>query len=123
MLPDGKTLIAGGEADQLLNSIEIFDPSSGSFTTAASMTVPRSRHSAVELADGKVLLVGGENAGLLFFDLNYQSVGDNVSPNIVFSADSKTGFVSYAGSGVVLAFSSETGAVIERIVTGGRPHI
>ncbi len=114
-------LIAGGEADQPLSSIEIFDPSSKAFTAAPSMTVPRSKHAAIELADGKILLVGGENAGLLFFDVNYQSMSDNVSPNIVFSADSKTGFVAYAGSGVVLAFSAETGAVIKRIVTGGKP--
>ena len=121
MLPDGKVLIAGGEADQPLSSIEIFDPSSKAFTAAPSMTVPRSKHAAIELADGKILLAGGENAGLLFFDVNYQSTSDNVSPNIVFSADSKTGFVAYTGSGVVLAFSAETGAIIKKIVTGGNP--
>ena len=122
ILPDGKVLIAGGEADQPLSSIEIFDPSSEAFTTAPSMTAPRSKHAAVELADSTILLVGGAQAGLLFFDMNYQSTSDNVSPNIVFSADSKTGFVSYAGSGTVLAFSAETGAVIKRIVTGGKPE-
>ncbi|HTY62785.1 MAG TPA: kelch repeat-containing protein [Acidobacteriota bacterium] len=121
VLPDGKVLIAGGEADQPLSSIEIFDPSSKAFTTAVPMSVPRSRHAAVELADGKVLLVGGENASLLYFDVNYQIMTDNVSPNIVFSPDSKTGFVSYAGSGVVLAFSADTGAVVQRIATGGNP--
>ena len=121
ILPDGKVLIAGGEADQPLSSIEIFDPTSRTFTTAPSMTVPRSKHAAIELADSRILLVGGENAGLLFFDVNYQSVSDNVSPNIVFSADSSTGFVSYAGSGVVLAFSPETGAIVKKIVTGGKP--
>jgi hypothetical protein len=122
ILPDGKVLIAGGEADQPLSSIEIFDPSSKVFTAAPSMTVPRSKHAAVELADSTILLVGGAQAGLLFFDTNYQSAADNVSPNIVFSADSKTGFVAYAGSGTVLAFSAETGAVIKRIVTGGKPQ-
>ena len=121
ILPDGRVLIAGGEADQHLSSIEIFDLASGAFTTAAPMTVPRSGHVATELADGSILLVGGENAGLLSFDVNSQTPIDNISPNIVFSADSKTGFVPYAGSGVVLAFSAETGSVIRKIVTGGRP--
>ena len=121
VLPDGKVLIAGGEADQPLSTIEIFDPSSKAFTAAPSMTVPRSKHAAVDLADGKILLAGGENAGLLFFDVNFQSTTDNVSPNIVFSADSKTGFVAYTGSGVVLAFSAETGAIVKKIVTGGHP--
>jgi hypothetical protein len=122
ILPDGKVLIAGGEADQPLSSIEVFDPSSNAFTAGPSMTVPRSKHAAIELADNTILLVGGEQSGLLVFDTNYQSMSDNISPNIVFSADSKTGFVSYAGSGVVLAFSAETGAVIKRIVTGGKPE-
>ncbi len=122
ILPDGKALVAGGEADQPLSSMEIFDPSSKAFTAAPSMTVPRSKHAAVELADSTILLVGGAQAGLLFFDTNYQSTSDNVSPNIVFSADSKTGFVAYAGSGTVLAFSAENGAVIKRIVTGGKPE-
>jgi hypothetical protein len=122
ILPDGKVLVAGGEADQPLSSLEIYDPSSKAFAAAPSMMVPRSRHAAIELADSTILLVGGEQAGLLFFDINYQSTSDNVSPNIVFSADSKTGFVAYAGSGTVLAFSAETGAVIKRIVTGGKPE-
>ncbi len=122
ILPDGKALIAGGEADQPLSSIEIFDPSSKAFTAAPSMTAPRSKHAAVELADSTILLVGGAQAGLLSFDTNYQSTSDNVSPNIVFSADSKTGFVAFAGSGTVLVFSAETGAVIKRIVTGGKPE-
>ena len=120
-LPDGKVLIAGGEAVQPLSSMEVYDPSSGVFSVASPMSAPKSKHAATLLADGTVLLFGGANAPLLFFDVNYQSLVDNVSPNIVFSPDSKTGFVAYAGSGVVLAFSAETGAVIERIVTGGRP--
>ena len=120
-LPDGKVLIAGGEADQLLSTIEIYDPASGAFSLAAPMTSPRSRHAAVVLGDGKVLLAGGENKKLLSFDVNYQSVADNVSPDVVFSADSKTGFVPYTGSGVIVAFSTETGAVIRQIETGGKP--
>lgn len=120
-LPDGKVLIAGGESGQPLSAIEIFDPASGAFSTAASMSSPRSKHAAVILGDGKVLLAGGENRNLLSFDVNYQSVSDNVSPDIVFSADSKTGFVPYPGSGVVVAFSTETGEVIQQIATGGNP--
>ena len=122
MLPDGKVLIAGGQSDQHLDSLEVFDPSNGTFTALSSaMTVPRSMHSAVTLKDGRILLVGGENTDLLYVDINFQSAGDNIAPNLVFTPDSKIGFVPYTGSGVVVAFSSDTGAVIKKIVTGGHP--
>ncbi len=121
ILPDGKVLIAGGEADQILSSIEIYNPSTGAFSTASAMSVPRSKHAAVAIGDGRVLLAGGEKIRLLRFDTNYQSLGDDVSPNVLISPDSKTGFVSYSGSGTVLAFSTETGEEIKRIVTGGNP--
>ncbi len=121
-LPDGRILIAGGQSDQHHDSLEVFDPSTGIFAVLAStLSVPRAMHSAVALKDGRILFVGGENTALLNFDVNFQSSGDNVSPTVVFSPDSKIGFVPYTGSGVVVAFSSETGAVLKRIVTGGYP--
>ncbi len=119
-LGDGRVVISGGYSGQSLSSIETYYQ--GAFTLAPStMSVRRYKHSATLLADGKILLVGGENKDLLMFDVNYRNTTDNVSPNIVFSSDSKTGFVAYAGSGTVLAFSTETGAEIKRIVTGGWP--
>ncbi|MBN1570393.1 MAG: hypothetical protein JXA73_21300 [Acidobacteria bacterium] len=122
LLSDGKVLIAGGKADQHLDSLELFDPAANSFTLLpAAMTMPRSMHSAIALADGRIMLVGGENSELLYFDVNSQSIADNVSPNIIASSDSKTAFVPYTGSGVVAAFSTETGAVIKKIITGGKP--
>jgi len=121
-LPDGRVLIAGGLADQHYDSLEVFNPSTGAFSVLPSkMTVPRAMHSAVTLRDGRVLLVGGENAALLSFDVNFQSPNDNISPSIVFSPDSKIGFVPYTGSGVVVAFSPDTGRVLKRIETGGFP--
>jgi len=124
MLFSGKVLIAGGFSDHQLASAEIFDPATGAFTElASSMAVPRLHHSATVLSDGKVLLAGGQNSSPLTFDVNFQTTSDNIAPNIVFSTDSKVGFVSYTGSGVVLAFSAETGAILERIVTGGKPSV
>jgi hypothetical protein len=122
ILPDGRVLISGGFSDQFLSSAEIYDPKTSAFAPlSSSMSAPRFRHSATVLADGRILLAGGQNANLLVFDVNYQSYVDNVSPNILFSPDSKTGYVSYTGSGVVLAFSTETGTERKRILTGGQP--
>ncbi len=122
-LPGGKVLIAGGASDHYSASAEIYDPASGTFTALTStMAVPRFQHSATVLSDGKVLLAGGRNSDVLSFDVNYQSLTDNISPNVVFSPDSKIGFVPYAGTGIVVAFSTDTGAVLGRIVTGGKPQ-
>jgi hypothetical protein len=40
---------------------EIYSPTTGRFSAAGSMTVPRGGHTAVLLADGTVLIAGGEN--------------------------------------------------------------
>ena len=42
--------------------VELFDPSSGQFRTAAAMVTPRHSHTATVLADGKVLIAGGYDA-------------------------------------------------------------
>ena len=64
LLPNGKVVIAGGMADTTVAGsatagVEIFNPSSGRFTTAAAMGVGRAAHSATLLANGKVLVAGG----------------------------------------------------------------
>jgi hypothetical protein len=42
-------------------SAELYDPATGSFAAAGDLTVPRTRHAAVLLSNGTVLLVGGSN--------------------------------------------------------------
>lgn len=67
-LKDGRVLVAGGvtnpggddiTAATALDSAEIFDPVSTTWTPAAPMLHPRSGASAALLSDGKVLVVGG----------------------------------------------------------------
>jgi hypothetical protein len=65
LLPSGKVLIAGGRSGTsqsytALSSAEIYDPSTGAFSAAGSMTRTRAAHSAV-LFSGKVLIAGGSS--------------------------------------------------------------
>lgn len=64
-LADGRVLMTGGSGKPgfggSLASIETYDPSTGKFSPAGSMTDPRSWHSASLLSDGQVLIAGGQN--------------------------------------------------------------
>jgi len=61
LLTNGKILVTGGDQanDVILASAEIYDPATGQWTTAGAMHHARVDHSAVLLADGKVLVAGG----------------------------------------------------------------
>lgn len=66
---DGRVLLAGGTllngagqviAEEILDTLEIYDPSTGSYLPIpAKLTAPRAFHTATQLPDGRVLLVGG----------------------------------------------------------------
>jgi hypothetical protein len=69
-LPDGGVLISGGAVppppgvdSTPLASAEVFDPTTNSFGIAGDMTVPRQYHTATTLADGRVLIAGGDGVG------------------------------------------------------------
>jgi hypothetical protein len=61
-LPSGDVLIAGGADGTAapISTAEVFDPTTGMFTTTGSMTSPRMGASAAPLPNGDVLVAGGQ---------------------------------------------------------------
>lgn len=67
-LADGSVLITGGSAGRrgargVVAEAEVYDPATGTFRPVGAMTTARHKHAAVLLADGRVLIVGGSDAG------------------------------------------------------------
>jgi hypothetical protein len=61
---DGRVLVLGGSSDrtgsaQSVDSVGIYDPDRGAMTATGSMNVAREGATAVTLADGRVLVLGG----------------------------------------------------------------
>jgi Ca2+-binding RTX toxin-like protein len=99
-LPDGRVLVAGGrnydDGRHYLSSAEVFDPATGTFSSAGigSMSVPRYGAAAAPLPDGRVLVTGGY----------YLDSGDG-SKHYLSSAeifDPATGTFSSAGVGSMI---------------------
>src|SRR6059058_5706790 len=64
VVPGGRVLVAGGlNAAGVENSAEVFDPATGVSGLVGFMNSPRSGHTAIALADGRVFISGGNAAG------------------------------------------------------------
>lgn len=73
LLEDGRVLCTGGgvgrpDANRFLNSAEVYDPSTGTWSYTGSMLTKREGHQAVRLHDGKVMVGGGEIPWKIFGD-------------------------------------------------------
>jgi N-acetylneuraminic acid mutarotase len=78
LLADGAVLVVGGETaparlgagrraahEPASTAAERFDPTTGQWSAVAALLAPRVDHTATLLADGRVLVVGGNGAGLI----------------------------------------------------------
>jgi YVTN family beta-propeller protein len=68
LLPNGKVFVSGGNnyydgAWHYLNSTDLYDPVARTFSAGANLLTPRAGHTSVLLADGTVLVAGGDNGG------------------------------------------------------------
>jgi N-acetylneuraminic acid mutarotase len=66
LLKNGKVLVAGGHKDRreamtVFSSAELYDPTSGKFSSTGNMSIIRHKHAALLLADGNVLIAGGSD--------------------------------------------------------------
>ncbi|CAF4314768.1 unnamed protein product [Rotaria sordida] len=67
VLTNGKVLVTGGWGSIVdsVNSTELYDPSTGTWTMTGSMNNARSLHTASILTNGNVLVTGGYNVFIL----------------------------------------------------------
>ncbi len=66
ILTDGKVLVTGGiSGTSLLNSAELYDQSTGTWTNTDKMNDGRYQHTSSVLTGGKVLVTGGAYYGTL----------------------------------------------------------
>ncbi len=81
LLANGKVLVAGGAcgctaAYGWTNSVELYDPATDTWTPAARLTLPHGDHTAVLMADGRVLVAGGS----MFFPGEYPQDAEVYDP-------------------------------------------
>jgi hypothetical protein len=122
LLPTGKVLVAGGQAQSAslnyfaeLNSAELYDPDTGTWSYTGNLRIRLDQHTATPLPDGRVLVAGGET-----FDapgsVNY------FAPNAeIETYDPATGTWSRAGNLITARFGRkaiglQNGKVL---ITGG----
>jgi hypothetical protein len=64
LLGSGKVLVVAGAAGAPINDVthtaELYDPATGTWSSASSLSTPRQYHQTLLLGDGRVLVIGGE---------------------------------------------------------------
>jgi N-acetylneuraminic acid mutarotase len=111
-LPNGMILVAGGFGglpDPLhtggapLNSVELYDPSTGTWSAAAAMTVARTQHTATLLASGRVLVTGGTDGTTTHASAElYDPATDTWSPAASMAVERHSHSALDLGNGKVL---------------------
>lgn len=61
LLPDGKVLVAAGFSNSATSTAELYNPTTGTWSTTGSLVGNRTNEEQVMLADGRVLATGGFN--------------------------------------------------------------
>jgi hypothetical protein len=120
-LPDGRVLVAGGSTGSPQSSAEIFDPATGSFSSAGigSLTKKRDHAVAAPLPDGRVLIAGGlsgdyESSAEVFDPATGSFSSDGIGPMGVARFDAAA---APLGDGRVLVAGGRDGGSGERLAS------
>lgn len=81
VLNDGRVLVAGGYAGDVLATAELYDPNAGTFTETGGISVARCKHTAGLLPDGRVLIAGGSDSRGWNGNLNSAEIYDRLLEN------------------------------------------
>lgn len=91
LLTSDKVLIVGGSVSSGSGTVvELFDPTTGSFTATASLLLPRQGHTATLLPTGQVLVIGRNNSDNTYRTLNLVSVASSRTTEIYTPATTST---------------------------------
>ncbi len=75
LLPNGKVLVAGGNAGAYTTKAEVYDDTTNTWSGALDMSVGRAAHTVTSLGDGRAIAAGGDGTGMATADL-YSPVAD-----------------------------------------------
>jgi N-acetylneuraminic acid mutarotase len=114
LLGNGKVLVVGGFSSGgysgYLQTAEVYDPGTNTWSSAGSMASPRGLHTATLLGNGKVLVAGGSGSGYLqtaeVYDPGtntWSSAGSMASPRGLHTA-------TLLGNGKVLVAGGSSGS-------------
>ena len=115
-LADGRTLIAGGTIDGVpTDTVVIYDPASGSFSSAGQLLVARTGHTATLLDDGRVLIAGGTINSVLSGDLELFDVVAGTSTLAATMAELRSGHAAarLSDGTVLIAGGTSTAGVLQ----------
>ena len=120
---DLPTLPEGMELQDVLGAAEVYDPATGSFFALQDMITPRAFHTTTQLADGRILVVGG----VTIIETDDGPVVETVRPAEIFDPTTQV-WTQVVGDGGLQTGRAWHTATLRRIdgkvgVIGGRSII
>ncbi len=111
VLPNGKVLVVGGLSPgcNSLDSADLYDPATGSWSATASLKTFRSGHTVTLLTNGKVLVAGGGANSAELFDSGAASVTSVSAASFVAGGALAPESIA-SGFGASLAANTQIGA-------------